>query len=81
MFMRHQYTSKNEPIRIHLKARQSYRYCTCGKSDTQPLCDKYSHHGTSRTFLSFDVKKDGAYYLCNCKKSKHQPYCDGSHKE
>lgn len=79
--MRHRYTKKNEPMKVQLKANETYRFCTCGKSDVQPLCDKYSHNGSNCAPLTFNVQRDGTYYLCGCKKSEHQPYCDGSHKK
>lgn len=79
--MRYHFTKTKEPIRTELKANQHYSFCRCGKSDHQPLCDRYSHHGTSTSPISFSVIRDGAYYLCGCKRSSHMPYCDGTHKK
>lgn len=79
--MRHRYTKTAEPIKIELKASETYRYCQCGKSDFQPLCDNYSHRGTNCKPITFSVIRDGNYFLCGCKNSKHMPYCDGSHKK
>lgn len=79
--MRRGFTKKDEPMKVSLKHDETYRFCTCGKSDFQPLCDHYSHNGTQTKPISFQVSVDGNYFLCGCKKSKHQPYCDGSHKK
>ncbi|MBY5923260.1 glutamate synthase-related protein [Ferrimonas balearica] len=68
----------NRPAKVALKAGQSYWFCRCGRSASQPFCDG-SHKSTSFTPLAFTPEKDGEAYLCQCKRSQEQPYCDGSH--
>ena len=73
-------TSNFEPIIIELEKQQSYLWCQCGKSLTQPFCDG-SHHGSKIKPLLFEAKNPGKSRLCNCKGTKNPPYCDGSHIE
>lgn len=66
-------------IPVELKKGETYYYCTCGKSDSQPFCNG-SHKGTSFAPMKFTAEKDGTAHLCACKQTKNPPYCDGSHK-
>ncbi|MBU1141365.1 MAG: CDGSH iron-sulfur domain-containing protein [Firmicutes bacterium] len=72
--------AQKKPYAIELKTNEKYLFCTCGKSENQPLCDSKSHKKTGFVPQSFSVEKDGTYYLCGCKHSKNKPYCDGTHK-
>lgn len=78
--MRNRYSITPCPHRIALKSGEIYAFCRCGKSDVQPLCDRYSHNGSLDKPIMFKVEIDAPYYICGCKKTKHMPYCDGSHK-
>ncbi|MHA1525217.1 MAG: glutamate synthase-related protein [Alphaproteobacteria bacterium] len=67
-----------KPAKVELEAGQSYSWCQCGKSSSQPFCDG-SHRGTSFTPLSFSPDESGDAFLCLCKQTANPPYCDGSH--
>jgi CDGSH-type Zn-finger protein len=67
------------PIPVELKKGETYYFCTCGKSDSQPFCNG-AHQGTSFTPMAFTAEKDETAYLCSCKHTKKPPYCDGSHQ-
>ena len=71
-------TSTNTPIFLDLKQGDSYLWCRCGKSKTQPFCDA-SHHGTQYKPVLFEVQKDASILICNCKYTKSAPFCDNSH--
>jgi CDGSH-type Zn-finger protein len=66
------------PVTVALEAGQSYFYCACGRSASQPFCDG-SHAGTDFTPLEFSVERDRKAALCRCKHTATPPYCDGSH--
>lgn len=68
-----------EPIAVDLKKGQTYAWCACGRSETQPFCDG-SHTGTTFEPLIFTAEEDKKAFLCACKHTKKPPFCDGAHK-
>jgi CDGSH-type Zn-finger protein len=66
------------PIAIDLEAGQTYFWCRCGRSATQPFCDG-AHQGTLSSPLKFTAAETGRRWLCACKKTASPPFCDGSH--
>ena len=71
--------AQKSPIATDVKKGQTYYWCACGRSASQPFCDG-SHKGTSFTPLAFTAEKDETAYLCACKQTKNPPFCDGTHK-
>lgn len=71
--------AQKSPIPVELKKGETYYYCTCGKSTTQPFCNG-AHKDTSSKPMSFTAEKDETAYLCACKHTKNPPFCDGTHK-
>jgi CDGSH-type Zn-finger protein len=69
-----------KPITIDVEAGQSYWWCACGRSQTQPFCDG-SHKVTSFTPVEFKAEKSEKVFFCTCKRSAKKPLCDGSHKK
>jgi len=68
----------NVPYRTNVKAEQRYRWCSCGRSATQPFCDE-SHRDTTFLPVLFKLPQDLTVALCGCKQTKRPPFCDGSH--
>jgi CDGSH-type Zn-finger protein len=68
------------PIAVTVVAGQSYWWCACGLSKSQPFCDG-SHQGTEFAPQEFKAEDDEELWFCSCKHSRHQPLCDGSHAE
>jgi CDGSH-type Zn-finger protein len=66
------------PYQIPLEKGRAYWWCTCGKSNKQPMCDG-SHKGTSFTPMKFTAETDGIQNLCGCKATDGAPFCDGTH--
>ncbi|MBN3561122.1 CDGSH iron-sulfur domain-containing protein [Aliamphritea spongicola] len=68
------------PMKLDLVEGETYCWCACGRSSTQPLCDG-SHQGTGLDPVVFVARKSETVWLCTCKQSEHAPMCDGSHKK
>lgn len=68
----------NAPIAVEVKAGETYWWCACGKSATQPFCDG-SHAGSAIIPLEYVATADRTVYFCACKKTARKPLCDGAH--
>lgn len=69
-----------EPAQVDVKAGESYWWCRCGKSASQPFCDG-SHKGTSFEPMEYKAEKDRTLFFCQCKHTKREPFCDGAHND
>jgi len=67
------------PYRVEVEAGQSYFWCACGLSKSQPFCDG-SHKDTGFTPVKYEATEAKKVFFCGCKNTESQPMCDGSHK-
>jgi CDGSH iron-sulfur domain-containing protein 3 len=67
------------PIKMDVKAGETYWWCTCGLSQNQPFCD--GSHKADDIFApqAFTPDADKTVFFCTCKATKKGPLCDGSH--
>jgi CDGSH iron-sulfur domain-containing protein 3 len=72
--------AQKSPYAVEVTAGQSYYWCSCGLSKSQPFCDG-SHQDTPFTPASFTAKTTETVYLCGCKHSAKGAFCDGSHNK
>lgn len=63
------------PIGCDVEEGKTYYWCSCGKSETQPFCDKEN----CCEAVVFKATLTETLYFCACKETKNPPLCDGSH--
>lgn len=76
----HPVVAKKSPYVVELDSEQTYYWCTCGRSESQPFCDG-SHKGTNFEPLKVEVTEKKKYGLCGCKHTKNAPFCDREHSK
>lgn len=64
------------PITLEVQEGQTYLWCSCGQSKTQPFCDQKECGDLAKAFVA-DLTEDLCF--CVCKQTKSPPLCDGSH--
>lgn len=72
--------AQKSPFIVPVKAGQSYWWCACGRSKSQPFCDG-SHAGTGLEPVEFTADKDRNVAFCGCKHTAAPTMCDGAHKK
>lgn len=71
--------STKRPYAVEVQAGKVYSWCTCGFSESQPLCDG-SHRGKSELkSYKWTASQDGTVLFCGCRQTQTPPFCDGSH--
>ena len=71
--------AKKGPYSVEVEAGETYHWCACGRSKSQPYCDG-SHQGTGFEPVAFTAEKSESVHLCGCKRTSNQPFCDGTHE-
>ena len=71
--------AQKSPYAVEVEADQSYWWCACGRSQTQPFCDG-SHRDSGFKPVAYQARESGTLYLCGCKRTGNQPLCDGTHQ-
>ncbi len=72
------FIAEKRPYVVEAEAGKTYFWCSCGRSENQPLCDG-AHTGTDMSPKAFKAERTEAVYLCGCKRTKNPPFCDGTH--
>ncbi len=69
--------SKRGPYIVEVEAGETYMWCSCGLSKTQPWCDQ-SHAGTDFEPIEFVAPISGEFHICGCRQSENKPFCFGT---
>lgn len=64
------------PIAHEVEEGKLYKWCGCGKTKTQPLCDR---DDCGSKAVSYTAILTETVYFCACRETKAPPFCDGSH--
>jgi CDGSH-type Zn-finger protein len=67
------------PFPVDVVAGETYYWCACGRSQSQPFCDG-SHAGTGIEPVAYTAPAARKAYFCGCKATRTRPLCDGTHK-
>jgi CDGSH iron-sulfur domain-containing protein 3 len=70
--------TRNEPYEVEVEAGKQHKWCSCGRSETQPWCD-HAHKGTGLHSVKFTPEKTETVRLCGCLQTKTPPFCDDTH--
>jgi CDGSH-type Zn-finger protein len=67
------------PYMVDVEEGQTYWWCACGRSQTQPFCD--GSHNDVEGFEPQEYIADSTtkVFFCGCKRSETKPLCDGTH--
>ena len=63
---------------VQKTAPDTYWWCACGLSKTQPFCDG-THKGTGFAPRKVEITEAKLVAWCGCKHSANAPFCDGTH--
>src|SRR4051794_870688 len=63
------------PIALDVEAGKTYRWCRCGQSQTEPMCDR----DDCPLAVEYYAPYTDRVYFCGCKQTQDPPFCDGSH--
>lgn len=68
------------PMPVDVTEGETYWWCTCGRSASQPFCDG-SHNAEDCSFspMEWTAPATRTMFFCTCKHTKKGPLCDGSH--
>lgn len=69
--------AQNGPYAVDVEAGESYLWCRCGRSRSQPWCDG-SHAGTGLEPIEFTAPITAEFFMCGCKQSDNKPFCFGN---
>ncbi len=71
--------ASDTPFSVEVQEGQTYWWCACGKSASQPFCDGTHKTESAIKPLKYEASESRTVYFCGCKSTGGAPLCDGSH--
>lgn len=69
-------TKTYNPLPVVVQEGERYKWCTCGYSQTMPLCDHSHREKSNKKSFKFFAETTGTIELCGCSETTTPPYCD-----
>ncbi len=69
-------TKTNHLLSINVVKGERYKWCSCGFSQTMPLCDHSHREKSTKKSVKFFAEITGTIDLCGCSETSTPPYCD-----
>jgi CDGSH iron-sulfur domain-containing protein 3 len=66
----------NSTLPINVEAGVRYSWCSCGFSQTMPLCDHAHREFSDKKSVKFIAENTETLYLCGCSETATPPFCD-----
>lgn len=63
------------PVAVDVIAGETYHWCGCEQSSTQPFCDQKN----CKDAVVYQAIVSETVFFCQCKQTSDPPFCDGSH--
>jgi len=70
-------TNMNKAFSLTVESGQKYSWCSCGHSETMPLCDNSHREKSTKKSVKFIADESKTVLLCGCYKTQSPPFCDG----
>lgn len=72
--------ASDTPFPVEVEQGESYFWCACGRSASQPFCDG-SHKDSGFQPLKYTAEANKRVFFCGCKATANAPLCDGTHSK
>ncbi|MDA1342850.1 MAG: CDGSH iron-sulfur domain-containing protein [Proteobacteria bacterium] len=69
-------TKTYNPLPVEVQEGERYKWCTCGFSQTMPLCDHSHRDKSTKKSHKFFAETTGTIELCGCSETTSPPFCD-----
>merc|ERR1719482_878165 len=72
------FSPKLGPYKVKVNAGETYMWCACGQSRTQPWCEGKCHKDDPFQPIPYEARYTGTVWLCGSKHSGSKPEFNGT---